>query len=81
MSDAPALKVASLPPPSPKMLNSAVVQPAAAFTAFEPAVVYAVDPTSRVTLSAPGTALPESRSEPRLEIGWLGTATPVGLFR
>src|SRR5690348_14621335 len=65
-SEALLLKVAVPPtlllsPPSPKMLNSAMLQPDDAFTELSPLRENAEPPTVTVMLSDPTPAVPESR--------------------
>src|SRR5713226_706972 len=53
-----ATQLGALLPPSPKRLNSAVVQPFAALTALSPFLVCAVPPTVMVTLSLVALTVP-----------------------
>ena len=53
-------------PPSPKMLNSAIVQPDDALTELSPARANALPPIVMVMLSAPALAAPVSVTWPRL---------------
>src|SRR5260221_14173719 len=81
MSEALLLKVAIPPtpllsPPSPRMLNSAIVQPDDALTELSPARENAVPPIVMVMLSAPAPAAPVSVTWLRLVTGTavVGTA-------
>src|SRR5713101_5959857 len=80
---APLLKLAwpppALLPPSPNTLNSAVVHPAAAWTALSPVVLYAVPATNRVALSPVVLTVPDRLSWLSLVIGWAGTDVATGV--
>ncbi len=84
---APALKLAMPPlallPPSPKTLNSAIVQPVDAATALSPLRAHRFVPSDTVTVSLVAVTLPLSESVAKLPTGCavVLTAPPLLFFQ
>jgi hypothetical protein len=70
-------------PPSPKTLNSAIVQPVEAATALSPLRAHMLVPCATVTESVVAVTLPLNESDPKLPTGWalVLTAPPVLFFQ